>query len=249
MSSDGNDNDSDLDDISPHVRIRVKPETKRKWLEYTDENDLTLTDLITTSVNNTISDDWVLADEQDSTGSAEVDTSGLEAGVETLKDRLSAIETQLDDLSVSDASNEDLDRMELVTLANNVHDKLPVVADETQLIEISQHVTGLDHQDRPRVTGTAQDISAVLDEPEHQIRSALIYLEQQENTSIASTIHDGTRRWFERDPMLEDTQEVVENLELDLPPEATLEFDSASEFDDYERSEDDVVIESGDDDE
>lgn len=239
--------DDDLDDISPHVRIRVKPETKRKWLKYTDEHDLTLTDLITTSVNNTISDDWVLADKQDSTGSVEVDTSGLEAGVETLKDRLSAIETQLDDLSVGDASNEDLDRMELITLANNVHDKLPVVADDTQLIEISQHVTGLDHQDRPQITGTAQDISAVLDEPEHQIRSALIYLEQQENTSIESTIHDGTRRWFERDPTLEDTEDVVENLETNLPPGATVDFESAAEFDDYERSEGDVVIEGGDD--
>jgi hypothetical protein len=54
---------------------------------------------------------------------------------------------------------------------------------------------------RARITGRAEDLADALDKPTYQVRQALAFLEQTETGSpVESTIDDGERRWFVRDP-------------------------------------------------
>jgi len=94
-------------DISPHVRIRIDPERKREWLEYADENDLSLTDLIKTAVDNTISDTWVLESEveRSDVGEVDVDLDGVDDGIDEVLERLTAIESQLDRVTLQDTGS------------------------------------------------------------------------------------------------------------------------------------------------
>lgn len=222
--------DSDeLDDISPHVRIRIKPEKKKQWLEYAEEHHQgNLTDLIKEAVDSTIDDVWVL--KGDTEPEVDIDLGGLDGDVGEILQRIQAIETQLDDISLQDTggtANEEerLNREELISLADRCHDQLPLVADGDQLIEISSMVAGIEQADVSRLTGTASDIANAIDESEHRVRQALIFLEKQQNANISSIIYDGIRRWYEVNPRIE-IDDVFNDLETDKP----VEFESGTEF-------------------
>lgn len=226
-----NPSESDLEDISPHVRIRIDPSKKREWLIYAAENDLSLTDLIKDAVDNTISDTWVLAGEvetQETPDTVDVDTSGIEDGVQEIISRLEAFETQLDGVTLGEggeAATDYLNRGELLELGNRCHNQLPIVADGDQLIELTSQVVMPEGSVVPNLTGTAHDIAVVLGENEQHVRQALIFLEREQHTNISSIVHDGIRRWYEVDPTL-DLDEVIEGVDQ----EYSLEFKSGSEY-------------------
>lgn len=245
-SSDGNDDGGtdELEDVSPHVRLRVDPDMKRRWMQYTDENRMTLTDLIVESVENTISGEWVLAEEQQSE-SVEVDLSGVEGGVEEILSRLSALENQLDAAAVGpgEASEDALSEGELQDLEHELIDVIPRVRDVEMLGEVSVNTAGLNPKERAQLSGTASDVAAVVDRPEGDVRSALIYSEKNEYSDVESVVEDGVRRWFLRDPTIEDEDVLIMPSDVD----EDVEFEPASEFSEYRRNTNDVVFDAEDD--
>lgn len=216
--------DDELEDISPHIRIRIDPRKKKEWLEYADEHHHgNLTDLIKNAVDNTTDGKWVLEDKHQT--STEIDTSGLEEGISEVNDRLSVVEKQINDLSLqsSEDSETSVSRNEILKLANRCHDLLPHLQSEIQfpslreslsadLSNIPKEYLQDDNQSsaahseeriRAKITGRAEDISTALEEPVSHVRQALIFLEQSETGSIIrSTIQDGERRWFVHDDSL-----------------------------------------------
>lgn len=212
----------DVEDISPHVRIRIDPGKKKDWMEYAEKHHHgNLTDLIKHAVDNTIDDTWVLADKHHS--ETEIDTSELEEGVTEITDRLSLLERKLDDLALhsSEESESEFNRDEQIKLANRCQDLLPRLQSEIQFPPLRQgfsvqlqEVPDDFLQDGPskssentlariraRITGRAEDLADALDKPSYQVRQALAFLEQTETgPPVESAIDDGERRWFIRDP-------------------------------------------------
>lgn len=215
--------DSD-DDETTTIQIRLSGEKKQEWLEYLDSDSPhgTLTDLIKTSVDNRIDSKWLLADKHDDAAGGDV-PEGLGDALDTITDRLEAIEGRLDDRELPhdpEDADDALEEHELRRLSFQIHDKLPVVADADHLKSLVRHDgPTLNVQERPSITGTAQDISAAIDRPENDVRTALLYLERQETQSIESIIHDSTRRWFEVDPS------------VDRGPPSSLEIEDAADRD------------------
>ena len=221
------------EEISPHIRLRIDRDVKREWLEHIEESaELeTLTDLIKDSVNRSISGEWELVNADTDT---EIPTD-LTDTLNGIDSRLEVIETQLDETALGDAdpSDQDLSEQELMELARRCHDNLPVVQSGGHLRELTTHVDiQLPVDLQAKVSGTAQDISAYIDEPVHQVRKALIYLERQETASVESIIHEGTRRWFEKRPDVE--RDIVSRLELEDEVDEPLNFHWASESDDWD---------------
>lgn len=210
----------DLEDISPHIRIRIAPQKKKQWIEYADEHHHgNLTDLIKDAVDNTISDNWIL--EEKSQAGADLDTSELEEEVSETNARLSVIEQKLDDLSLQsdEPSESELTRDDIIKIANNCHDLLPRVQNDTQLPPLQQalsiniddipeeHVQEMQsgavpetvESIRAQMTGRPDEIADALDESIPHVRQALIFLEQSETGSIVNSVIDqGERRWFVR---------------------------------------------------
>lgn len=206
-------------DENAKIGFRLTPQKKRHWQEYLNEESpqSTLTDLIKTSVDNAIDGKWVLADKHEATGDV---PSDLADSLDNISDRLSVIEERLDDRELDRAPDVDisLDEQELRRLAYQAHDVLPIVQDEDHLKSLIRHDSpALEPHIRPSITGTAQDISTHIDAPEHEVRSALIYLEWQDTENIDSVIHDETRRWFEVDES------------VDRGPPSSLEIEAAAE--------------------
>lgn len=214
--------EEDLEDISPHIRIRIDPQNKKDWIEYAEEHHHgNLTDLIKHAVENTISDTWVLEDKHHS--ETEIDTSDLEEGMSEITGKLSVVERKLDDLSLQSGEEPEsnLSRDELMKLALRCQDLLPRLQSEiqfppiqqgfsVQLQEVPSDFLQNDQSEsseqtlariRARITGRAEDLADALDKPTYQVRQALAFLEQTETGSpVESTIDDGERRWFIRDP-------------------------------------------------
>lgn len=229
--SDGDDS-RDLDDVSPHVRIRINPAKKQRWLEYADEHDLSLTDLIKDAVDNTISDTWVLANETNSESpdlsNLDLDLGELDEDVQEVLSRLDSLQTQLDDITLAEtgATNaEPLPRQQLLVLANQCHDKLPQVTDGEHLIEISSMISGIENSEVPMLTGTAYDIAEAIDESEHHVRQALMFLENEQNANVTSIIHEGVRRWYEVDARA-DTGDILDEIQT----EHAVEFQTADDL-------------------
>lgn len=213
------DSGDELADISPHVRIRVDPAKKKRWLEYADEHNLSLTDLIKEGVDNTINDTWVLAGEteaEERSSTVDINTSELENGMEEVLGRLDVLQDQLDDVTVeqSDASAESIPRSQVVQIASQCLDHLPKVRDGDQLLEMYEEVLVPDESELPIMTGLASDIANAIDERESHVRQALIFLETQQHNNVASIIHNGLRRWYEVDPTM-DFSDALENLQTD----------------------------------
>lgn len=228
----GPDPDQDIGDISPHVRIRIKPEKKQKWLQYADDQGLSLTDLIKDAVDSTIDDEWVLASQsQDESTDVDINLGAFDDNFADVLDHLESIESQLDEVALSGSTGTDeadsLDRQELISLANKCHEKLPRVPDGDALVELTSRMTGYEQEEVPMLTGAAEDIAGAIDEPTPQVRKALIFLEQEQHANISSIIHKGIRRWYEVDPHI-DLDEVIENVETD----EDVEFQSGTEFKD-----------------
>lgn len=222
--------DPDLDDISPNIRIRITPEKKLKWLEYADENDLTLTDLIKEAVDNTIDDEWVLESQtQTELEDVDLDLSALDTNFDEVVSRLESIETQLDDVTLSgtgvEEATEYLDRQELISLSSRCVEKLPEVPDGESLIKLTSEMAGYDAAEVPTLTGAAPDIAKALDENEIHVRQALIFLEKEQHANVSSIIHEGIRRWYEVNPQI-DLEAVVEDIETD----ESVKFDLGTEF-------------------
>ena len=214
--------EEDVENISPHVRIRVDPQTKKEWIEYAENHhNGNLTALIKHAVNNTISDTWVLENEY--RPDAEIDTSELEEGVTEITDRLSVVERKLDDLALQSGEKpeSDFNRDEIIKLAHHCQDLLPRLQSEIQFPPLQKGYSvksgevpddfleripsdGGEHtlsQIRAKITGRAEDLADALDKPPHQVRQALAFLEQTETgLLVESTVDAGERRWFVRDP-------------------------------------------------
>ena len=219
------------EDVSPHVRLRIEPEQKKKWLDFIEDSDnyTTLTDLIKTSVSNTIDSKWVLVDgDRD-----ESVPNDLTDSIDEIDSRLDVIETQLDDAVLGDAdpSEQRLTEQELMDLARVCHDNLPLVQDAGHLRDLSTHYDiKLSSDIQAKVSGTAQDISAHISEPVDHVRNALIYLERQETANVESVVHEGTRRWFEKDPNAD--RNIESRLEFEEKVSEDVEFVPGSEIPD-----------------
>ena len=204
-------------DENTSITFRLSSE-KKKWIKYlnSDSPHSTLTDLIKTSVDNRVGSKWVLADKLDDSDTADV-PEDLDDSLKMITERLTAIEDRLDDqelAGVLDDVDNELEEHEIRHLAIQVHGRLPVVADADHLKSLVKHDSPtLDPQVRASITGTAQDISAVIDVPEPDVRTALIFLERQESAAIKSLIHDGTRRWYEINPKVD--QDPPSSLEIE----------------------------------
>jgi len=100
------------------------------------------------------------------------------------------------------------------------HKCLPVVADADHFKSLTEYDSPtLNPDERTSITGTAQDISSVLDVPEDNTRTVLIYFERQESAAVRSIIHDGTRRWYEVNPRVDrgppSSTEIKERANID----------------------------------
>lgn len=233
--------DEDIEDISPHIRIRIDPRKKKEWLEYADENHHgNLTDLIKDAVDNTIEDKWVLANKHQA--ESDIDTSELEDGITEITDRLSVVEDKINDLSVQSTggAETELSRDDLIQLANSCHDLLPRLQGEIQFPPLDQSLA-IELDDLPReyerkatsssvenptdfvrakATGRAEDVATALEEPVHKIRQALMYLEQSDTGMyVESTIDQGVQRWFVRDPNASPDFDFLEEQESDSAAE------------------------------
>lgn len=216
------------------LNIRISKAQKKKWKEYADEEGHgSLTNLIKHSVESTISDEWVLRSETD----INIDTDSLDLGLSELDNRLQAIEHQLDALQgpqQEDDKDRNLDRDELIQLANRCHDLLPQVPTEEHLQILTEHVVPFDSAEKPMLTGTAEDIANELDEPVFAVRQALIWLEQEQHAGVESMIDGGVRRWYELDPSMK-LSDIESELDIDnvqdlvpdgIDDENPLEFES-----------------------
>lgn len=219
------------------ITFRLSSEKKQKWIEYlnSDSPHSTLTGLIKTSVDNRIGSKWVLVNDYDDSEAANI-PDDLDQSLESITERLTAIETRLDEQEIAgtpDNVNDELEDQEIRNLAMQAHNYLPIVADADHLKSLTEYDSPtLDPHERASVTGTAQDISSVLDAPEDNIRTALIYLERQESAAVESIIHDGTRRWYEVDPRVDrgppSSVEIREQADIDVDD---LELQSGTEVD------------------
>jgi len=228
----------ETDDPHAFIQIQVKESTKQTWEDYIAESDehRGFSDLIRTSVNRRIGSTWELVtDDSDDPGNPEV----LDA-LSDVTDRLEALETQLDDQDLAGRSptEDDLSEQEIMRIARQCHDSLPVVKSADHLMQLTPlFQVSLDPSERASLTGAAQDISKVIDEPESHVRTALIWLERQKTANVQSTVTDGTRRWFEEnenagiDPLTDAEQAEKLRDELEIEDISNvLEFESASEI-------------------
>jgi hypothetical protein len=236
MGSDGDE----LEDISPHIRIRIDPRKKKEWLEYAQEHHYgNLTDLIKSAVDNTIDDKWVLEEKHQS--DMDIDTSGLEEGIVDINDKLSIVEQKIDDLALQsgEETHTELSRDDLIKLANRCHDLLPRLQSEVQFpslhqsfsIDLDNLPSDIDREIqskssadsiewvRAKITGRAEDIANALEESVHHVRHALIFLEQSETGSLVESVNDeGERRWFVRDPDASTDFSFLEDEQQDDSP-------------------------------
>lgn len=207
------------------ITFRLSSEKKQKWIDYleSDSPHGTLTDLIKTSVDNRIGSKWVLVDDYEDSETADI-PEDLDQSLDSITERLTAIETRLDEQEIAGTSNNvdnDLEDHEVRDLAIQAHSYLPVVANASHLRSLTQYEgPTLNPRERASITGTAQDISSVLDAPEDNVRTALIYLERQESAAVESIVHDGTRRWYEvnqrMDPGPPSSIEIREQADIDV---------------------------------
>lgn len=204
-------NEDDDPEISKHVHITVKKDTKRAWLEYAEEHyHGVLSSLVKDAVNQYIDEKWVLANEEDNT-ETEVDIEG----VSEIKSDLTAIREQIDSLSMNTPIEDDsLSESETITLANRVLDNLPSVPDRDSLLELNAHLT-VEDREVPKVTGAADDLAIYLDEEEEHVRRACLYLEHNEIETVESVIDDGVRRWYQINPRVDrwDENEYLQSID------------------------------------
>lgn len=211
-----------MPDDSTLLNIRIAPSQKRDWEEYASaEGYGTLTNLIKHSVESTISDEWVLQSETD----IEVDSDDLDIDLSGIESRLSVIEDQLDTIQsppADEADERELERHELIELANRAHKRLPKVPTPEYLDVLVEYPNIVDEDEKPMLTGTAADIADVLGEPVYHVRQSLIWLEREQHAGVDSRIDDGIRRWYELDPSMDidDIDEELDSLDAaDLSPE------------------------------
>lgn len=161
------------------VRVPLTESTFEEWTQAAAEENKKKTELVREAVNLYISDNWVLEKHAEN----DVDTSNIETRLETIEERL-------DELTLNPSNDEpapDIDRAELLSLADDVREILPNVASEDDFI--SQLSVGmisrpchLDH------------ISTVLGTPTEKTRSVLIYANRHQD--IQTTTVRGERAWF-----------------------------------------------------
>lgn len=161
------------------ITFRLSSEKKQKWIEYlnSDSPHSTLTGLIKTSVDNRIGSRWVLVNDYDDSEAANI-PDDLDQSLESITERLTTIETRLDEQEIAgtpDNVNDELEDQEIRNLAMQAHNYLPIVADADHVKSLTEYDSPtLDPHKRASITGTAQDIFSVLDAPEDNIRTALI---------------------------------------------------------------------------
>lgn len=213
------------------INLRVNESTKREWVEHVDESNhfSTLTDLVKTAVSRTIDSEWVLEDHVEVSNTADPGAEppvpeALSESIEDIDDRLEALQTQLDAAALSNNPPEDqggeaenMPEHELRQFSFELHDLLPQVRSEDQLMQLTPlHRVTEDPKTRAMLTGTAQDISAVVDKPEPVVRRGLIYLVNENGNKVESCINDGVRRFYDVDPSVPAGIETWVNDSLDV---------------------------------
>jgi hypothetical protein len=156
----------------------------------------------------------------------------------TIEKRLDVFESQSDSQTSDGAAgpNGGMNEQDLMNLARQCRDLLPIVQDEDHLLSLTLRFrVSADPSIRAKITGTAQDISCYLNEDLSDIRAALIYLERQEFAQVDSVIDENTRRWFEVDPTVE--RSPPSTLEIrEAVSGYPIEFRKGTEFEYEDRS-------------
>ena len=186
--------EEDVEDISPHVRIRIDPGKKKDWMEYAEKHHHgNLTDLIKHAVDNTIDDTWVLESDQRQT--TEVDLEPIQQELSELKDDVSYIQKTVEQLErPSGGESERLDRDETLDLATQLHDMIPDVPRDEEPPPMDP-----DQLDEHERTGLPSELADELDLSGHQVRQALIEL-QSSLSNIKTRQKGDKRQWYEETP-------------------------------------------------
>jgi len=183
----------------------------------------------------------ILVDGIAGTNTIDIETrilSDLGNAITHIEKRLDVFETQPDSQTSGDAagSNGEMNEQDLMNLARQCRDLLPIVQDKDHLLSMTLRFrVSADPSIRAKITGTAQDISCYLNEDTADVRAALIYLERQEFAQVDSVIDENTRRWFEKDPTAE--RSPPSSLEIrEAVRGYPIEFRKGTEFDGENRS-------------
>jgi len=159
--------------------------------------------------------------------------SDLGNTIANIEKRFDIFETQPDSQIGSDEAgpNGEMNEQDLMSLARQCRDLLPIVQDENHLLSLTLRFrVSADPSIRAKITGTAQDISCYLNEDTADVRAAPIYLERQEFVQVDSVIDENTRRWFEIDPTAE--RSPPSSLEIrEAVSGYPVEFRKGTEFD------------------
>jgi len=199
-------------EVSPHVHVKIGRDKKQKWLEYAAEHYRgNLSTLVVDSVDNTISKYWVLRAEEelDEDPRVEVDLSSINEDMAELKEQSSTILTKIDGMVGGDTDGEGLREIgenELIQIANEIHDVIPLVADVQELDVLTSPVQSQNPRGRAKLTGMAGDISAAIGTHIYHVREAAIYLEQKDR-NVHSILDSGERRWFVLDKSIRTSSE------------------------------------------
>jgi len=192
--------DIDRDEVSPSVHAEVSIEKKIEWLQYAQEHYRgTLSSLIVEAVDKEISDNWVLESEV-SNDDVDVDLSAVDE-LQQMQDQLESISEQIDSVTVDSdsedgSSGRELERSEMIQLANRIHDTIPLVNGTSELVALKGDTSTLTLQEHAQAEGTVAALAAYLDHPEYEIWQAALFLEQNEDT-VHSLIDEGVRSWYE----------------------------------------------------
>ncbi|QLG63335.1 hypothetical protein [Halorarum salinum] len=194
--------DDDLEEVSRHVHLTISKRKKKVWLEQAEEHHRgNLSAFIEETVDKALSGVWILKeDEEEETDGVEVNLSGLDEDIDGITDQLAAIQEQLDTLSGGGVSAERLRGNELQKFATRVHDTLPLVSGTDELVDLKNSGVTLPENERAKLSGTVDDITAHLEEDPIRVWQACLFLEHKEDLNIYSVIDEGERRWYELKP-------------------------------------------------
>jgi hypothetical protein len=206
------DNEESENEVSPHVHVKIGRDKKRKWLEYANEHYRgNLSTLVVDSVDKTLAKYWVLKDEEELEDEprVEVDLSAVNEDMAELKEQTSTILGKIDGLVSGEVDGEGLREIgenELIQIANEIHDVIPLVSDVQDLDTLTVPVQPQNPKGQAKLTGKAGDISSAIGTHIYHVREAAIYLEQKDR-NVHSILDEGERRWFILDKSIRPSSE------------------------------------------
>lgn len=217
--------DDELAEVSPHVHLQIPQQKKVKWRRYADENfHRNLSAMVEEAVDMYLSDEWMLASEVEESQEVDVDLDGIEE----LRSEISALRDDIDSLALQNqvGDEEDINRDDLIQLANRIKEILPVVPHHRYLGDITKLPGTLELSERVKITGIVEDLASFLNKDKIAVRNACLFLERNEIENVESVIDAGARRWYVKNENV-DVDEVYDDIDIE---DDELEYHLASDL-------------------